>query len=241
MDTDVLVDGQIAEGEALLEQLIKDNFDVSVAFWVRITPDAIWHLYLGSPQFDPVKSAESYRKVYSSLESIAPITISNIDINIISDKSPIAVAAIKIRDQFPSSSPTKYFGKRLATLPIQEAYIYQKIEVPIRQSFTVSYVRHENPDEWRATVRINEFYRGISAMGAISYSQPFGLSPEAEGPKVALVYVMVEVGSGIDEATIFNHPVMRLKLANQAITLADEEFKRRHPNARIVHEPILLF
>jgi hypothetical protein len=114
------------------------------------------------------------------------------------------------------------------------------MEMPVRQSFTVSYVRQGNTDEWRAKVRINEFYRGLSAKGAISYSQPFGLSPEAEGPKFAIVYVMVEVGSGIDENTISHHKEIGLQLASQARTLADEEFKSRHPTAIIVHEPIVL-
>jgi hypothetical protein len=240
MDTEVLVDEQLADGQRLVEQLIKDNFNVSVAFWVKTSEDAAWQLYLAFPEGASDKSTEAYRKVYYSLDSISPVSISNSDISLLNDNNPIARAAIERRDRLAARKPTKYFGKRLGPLAIKEAYIYQRLELPLRQSFTVSYVRHGDADEWRATVRMNEFYRGDQAKGVVSYSTTFRLTPESEGPRLALVYVMVEVGPGIDENVILNTPNLMVQLAEQARTLADAEFRRKHPEATILHEPIIL-
>jgi hypothetical protein len=240
MDTEVLVDDQIDDGQLLVEQLIKDNFNVSVAFWVKTNEDAAWQLYLAFPEGASDKSTEAYRKVYYSLDSISPVSISNSDISIINDNNPIAQAAIEQRDRLPARIPSKYFGKRLGPLAIKEAYIYPKLEPPVRQSFTVSYVRHGEADEWTATVRMNEFNRGHQAKGVISYSTTFGLTPESEAPRFALIYVMVEVGPGIDENVILNTPVIMIQLAEQARTLADAEFRRKHPQATILHEPSIL-
>jgi hypothetical protein len=46
MDAELLVDDQIAQGKSLIEQLIKDNFNVSVAFWVKATDDGSWQLHI---------------------------------------------------------------------------------------------------------------------------------------------------------------------------------------------------
>jgi hypothetical protein len=240
MDTEVLVNDQIADGLRLLEQLIKDNFNVSVAFWVKTSEDGVWQFFLASPEGGSDKITEAYRKVYYSLDFISPSSISNSDISIINDANAIARAAIEQRDRLPARIPTKYLGKRLGPLAIKEAYIYQKIESPLRQSFTVSYVRHGDADDWRATVRKTEFYRGHEAKGVISYSTTFGLTPVSEGPRLALVYVMVEVGPGIDENVLLNAPKLAMQLAQQARNLADAEFLRRHPQATITHEALVL-
>ena len=213
---------------------------MSVAFWVETSEDGVWQLYLASPEVGSDKSTAVYRKVYNALDSISPVSISTLDISLLNTESPIARAALEQRDRLPARKPTKYLGKRLGPLAIKEAYIYQRMELPLRQAVTVSYVRHGDADEWRATVRMNEFYRGDQAKGVVSYSTTFRLTPESEGPRFALVYVMVEVGPGIDENVILNTPIIMIQLAEQARTLADAEFRRKHPQATIFHEPIIL-
>jgi len=240
MDSELLVDDQIADGQSLIERLIQDNFDVSVAVWVKASDDAPWQLYIGSPEVSPGKSGEAYRRVYNSLDSISVSAISTLDINLLDDESPIARAAIGIRDRLPARIPTKYLGKRLGDLPIKEVYIYQKLEIPIRQSFLVTYVRQGQTDEWVATTRMKEYYRGHKAIGAISYSTAQWVGDEPGKEKFALIYVMVEVGPGIDESAIIANPIMMIHLSEQAQLTADEMFKDKHPGASITHETLAL-
>jgi hypothetical protein len=240
MDTELLVDSQIADGQSLIERLILDNFDVSVAFWVKASEDGSWQLYIASPNVVLGKSGEAYQKVYYSLDAISVSTISTLDINLLDDESPIAVAAIELRDRLPAKIPTRYRGKRLGTLSVNEVYIYQELEIPVRQSFLVKYVRQEQTNEWVATTRKREYYRGHKAKGAISYSTAQWMGDQPGNEKFALVYVMVEVGPGLDESAIILNPIMMIHLAEQAQLTADEMFKEKHPDASITHEALAL-
>jgi hypothetical protein len=240
MDTELLVDNQIADGQALIEQLIKDSFRVSVAFWVKATVEGSWQLYIASPDVDSTKPNEAYQKVYYSLDSISDSTITTSDINLLSSESPAARAAIVQRDRARAKMGVKYHGKRLGSLVVKEAYVYPDLEIPLRQSFLVTYVRQGQTNEWRATTTNKEFYRGHLATGAISYSTAQWSGDKTGDEKFALVYVMVEVSSGVDEPAIIANPVMMLHLGEQAQLTADEMFKEKHPDATVVHEPLML-
>jgi hypothetical protein len=239
MDTELLVDGQIADGQLLVEQLVKDNFEVSAAFWVKLNDDSLWQLYIASPEVDEHKSTNAYRKVYSSLSNLSLASISNLDINVISDNNPTARAVIELRDRLPARIPTRHRGRRLGSLPVKEVYIYQKMEQPLRQSFLVTYVKQGDENEWRATTQMKEFVRGRKETGAITYSTALGLTPASEGPKFALIHVLAEVAPGLDESIVQNRAMM-VQLAEQSRFIADKLFKEKHPQAIITHEPLML-
>ena len=54
MDPKLLVE-QKAGGLRLVEQLLRDGFPVSVAFWVRTSEGGLWNLYIASPEVDQEK------------------------------------------------------------------------------------------------------------------------------------------------------------------------------------------
>jgi hypothetical protein len=240
MDTELLVDNQIADGQSLIEQLIKDNFRVSAAFWVKSTEEGSWQLYIASPDVDSTKPNEAYQKVYYSLDSISDSTISTVDINLLNSENPAAKAAVVQRNRARAKKGLKYYGKRLGNLAVKDAYIYPELEIPLRQSFLVTYVRQGQTNKWNATTRKKEFYRGHQALGAVSYSTAQWLGDEKEDENFAHVYVMVEVSSGVDESAIIANPVMMIHLGEQAQLTADELFKGKHPDATVVHEPLML-
>jgi hypothetical protein len=53
MDTELLVDNRIEDGQKLLAELLKAGFDVNVAFWVRTSEEGLWFLYIGSTSVEP--------------------------------------------------------------------------------------------------------------------------------------------------------------------------------------------
>jgi hypothetical protein len=70
MDTELLVEEQIDDGQRLIDQLIRDEVEVNVGFWVRTSEEGLWHLYIASPAINPEKLGEAYRKVYASLNKL---------------------------------------------------------------------------------------------------------------------------------------------------------------------------
>jgi hypothetical protein len=58
MDTELLVE-QKDEGKRLIEQLGRDGFPVSVAFWVRTSEDGLWHLHIASPAVEEEKPVDA--------------------------------------------------------------------------------------------------------------------------------------------------------------------------------------
>ena len=76
-----------------------------------------------------------------SLDKSAALSISYSDIKLMADSNAVARAAMELRDRLPARIPTRIRDRRLGTLMVKEGYIYQKITVPLRQSFLVTYVR----------------------------------------------------------------------------------------------------
>jgi len=126
MDTELLVENQIDDGQRLVDQLIRDGFDISVAFWVKTSEEGLSRLYIASPSVDEGKLGEAYRKVYASLGNIPSSWVSPSDIKLVNDMNPIAREAVEVRDRYPLRTPTRYHGKRLGGLSTTEAYSYPR-------------------------------------------------------------------------------------------------------------------
>jgi hypothetical protein len=124
MDTETLVENQIEDGQRLIDQLSRDEFEVLVAFWLKTSEDGTWQLYIASPSVDTCKRVEVYRKVYASLNRLEQSCVRPSDLSLISGTTQIAQAAIQIRDRHPGQTPIRYHGKRLGNITIEEAYIY---------------------------------------------------------------------------------------------------------------------
>ena|SRR5208337_825455 len=67
MDTELLVECQFDDGQRLVDQLIRDDFEISVAFWLKTSEEGLWHLYIASPFVDEERLGVAYRMVYASL------------------------------------------------------------------------------------------------------------------------------------------------------------------------------
>ena len=139
MDTEILVGSQFDDGRRLVGQVVRDGFDVSVAFWVKTSEEGLWHLYLASPSVDEGTLVEAYRKVYASLSKIPDSAVSISDIKLINDENPIAQDVIAIRDRYPARVPRRFRGKRIGNLSIVEAYIYPP---PVRLETVQTAAKH---------------------------------------------------------------------------------------------------
>ena len=123
MDTATLVNERIDDGKVFIDDLKQTGFDVVVAFWVLTSEDAIWFLYIASAVVDKDGLAAAFRKAYSQLSRSQVRSISRSDIKLIGSKNPIALDALAYRsDHFA----TRYGGRKLGSMIVEEAYIYPK-------------------------------------------------------------------------------------------------------------------
>jgi hypothetical protein len=132
MDYELLVDERIEDGRSLLAGLAEDGFDVTVAFWAKTSEEGHWSLYVGSTAVRTMSVGDAYLALYGALRRIPNPRITLTDIKIVDPDSPIARAAIEVRDRFPARLPTRYKGERLGDLAIEEAYVYPRTGVMTR-------------------------------------------------------------------------------------------------------------
>jgi hypothetical protein len=134
MAAELLVDSRIDDGERVVDQLIRDNFEVTVAFWVKLGEYAPWHLYIASPMVKAEKPGQAYPALYASLSKIPNSSVQLSDIKLVNDANPIARDAIMLRLQYPGMMPTKFPGKSLGDLSIEEVYVYP---LPSKRQVTI--------------------------------------------------------------------------------------------------------
>lgn len=236
MDTQPLVEDLIGDGQRLVEQLVRDGFEVSAAFWVKTIEEGLWHLFIASPAVVAEKPGESYRKVYASLNKVSGSRVSPSDIKLVNDMNPIVQDAIEVRDRerIPARTPTRYHGKWLGSFPINEAYIYPR-SVWVRLSCRVTYYREGKTNNWRAKTNLEGLLRGVRVKGAIAWSTALHQGEAPEDAIFAIVTVFLEVDPHFDEQDL-EHPGVRQAMAEQARAMADEEFRSRFPEAIIEHD-----
>ncbi len=174
MDTELLVEEHIDEGQALIERLALEDFDVSVAFWAKATDDGLWQLFIASSSLSTTNPSAAYHKAYLALDAIGADSFSRSDLNLLAPESAVAQAAMELRARTAPKLPIRFHGKRLGNLSVNEVYIYPKVVVPLRQVFLVTYVRQDKDNSWLATTRRMEFYRGVKVKGVASYSTALG-------------------------------------------------------------------
>jgi hypothetical protein len=132
MDQELLVESRIEDGQRLIDQLVRDGFPVRVAFWVKTSEEGDWFFFLGSPEVDFEKPGDAYGKVYVSLSKVPDCSISLSEIKLVNGTNPVARAAVALRDRHKGMVPTRFHGKRLGNLAVEEAYIYPPPDEPFR-------------------------------------------------------------------------------------------------------------
>lgn len=238
MAEELLVDSRIDDGQRLIDQLLADGFEITGAFWAK-EDEGRWSLYFASPAFNDKKPGESFPAVYDSLSKVPGSTIElGLDIRLVNDRNPIAQDAIKIAGHPSPKDPIRYRGTRLGTLPIEDAYIYPRPAIPLRQAFTIFYVRQGESNEWSATTRKEELHRGLRLKGFVSSAH--GPGDKMEDHKFVTIHVWVEVTPSLDERTIAANPVIQRTLVDQAQSLADEVLRKDYPGATIHHHDMAL-
>jgi hypothetical protein len=118
-----LVERQINDGLWLIQELHRDGFDVTAAFWLGESEDSPWALYIASKEVGEKGITAAYRVIHEAFNRRPDLWISRFDVKLISPSDPLTQDVLRVRRP-ESMIPTRYHGSRLGKLSIEEAYIY---------------------------------------------------------------------------------------------------------------------
>jgi hypothetical protein len=131
MDTSSLVKDEIDDWGRILEQLVRDGFDVTIAFWVRFKfeEDGPW-FYIVSKTFDQKGLRAANLTVHAALHRIpapwGPLSVSEIDeLKLVGVDDPLAKEVLAFRDQYPGRN--RFRRVSLGNQIVEELCIYPPV------------------------------------------------------------------------------------------------------------------
>lgn len=124
MATESLVRELIDSGQQLIDALRDQGIDVAAAFWLKPSYEEAWFLYIATPLVDDNGLAAAYGNVYRVLRSLPNWWVLESDIKLIGVENPIARDVLAWHQSYPGRVPTRYGGRLLGRVLIDDAYLY---------------------------------------------------------------------------------------------------------------------
>lgn len=127
MDTNTLVNELVEDGKKIVEQLPRDGFEVTAAFWLKAAEDGEWYFYIASPVAEAERLSDAYRKLYSIIRRMPePHWIDPLEVKLIGSSNPIAKDVLDIHKRFGGLNvcPIRWGGKELGNVRVEEALVY---------------------------------------------------------------------------------------------------------------------
>jgi hypothetical protein len=121
MDKAALADKYIEDGRGLISALEDEKIAIDAAMWFYSAESDDWKLIIATPIVGEIGPRESYRKIQSVLEKMPSLSISLMDISVLSPSSSLIST---IRNAIGHSKDIVLKGTVLDGLLISNAYIY---------------------------------------------------------------------------------------------------------------------
>ncbi len=239
MDTITLVDNLIDDGRRLIDRLGQENIPLIMACWVKPVEEDRWSLYLGTSLLDQKGAARAYREVYRVLRTLRNPWVTDSDIRLVGEGDPITKEVLDITKRYPVRLPSRSRRPQLGNLAVEETYVYPVTgheKKPPRLSFTIDYARKGETNEWKAKTKTDEVIRGGEAKGAVGYSTAYWGRETLADVRHAVVLVLLEIDAKFEKSDIEDDPDLIRALTKLANLMADELFKKHHPDAVIVRD-----
>lgn len=143
MVASLLVDPRIIEdGRRFLGGLVRDGFEVTVAFWVRAGENGPWHLYIASPEIIPGSLGVIAPRIYDHVRRVASPLLEYSQIRLIPETDPAARDAIELRDRPPGGDrPFEVTGEGwFGHIRHCGAYVYERISAALTRDEVIQKV-----------------------------------------------------------------------------------------------------
>lgn len=123
MDPGPLVTQQIDAAARFVHEFAKYT-PVQAAFWLKATEDNQWFLYVAGDQINDANFDAAYGEVLRITSKTPDPWLDPFQIKVIGTDDPLAKDVIEMQKKYPGPLPTRYHGRQLGGLSIDEAYVY---------------------------------------------------------------------------------------------------------------------
>jgi hypothetical protein len=123
MDQGALVMPQIDAGARLVNEFDK-YAPVRAAFWLKAKDEGEWYLYLASDRIDDSNFDVAYGEVLRLTGKSPTPWLDPFQVKVISAEDRLARAVLELLARFPGKMATRYHGRELGGIPVEEVYIY---------------------------------------------------------------------------------------------------------------------
>jgi hypothetical protein len=160
MDQVTLVERRVDDGQALILQLGRDGFPVTVALWLRPSDENWWHLYIAAKLLSEQGPTAAYRKVQAALRQLPGTSVSLADVKLIEPSNPVAIGALKIRKRYGGTAPIRLGGVRVGPILVDEGVMYPPIRLESPEQYHLGKVRLK--DSVHQKMRVEEIIAPFS-------------------------------------------------------------------------------
>jgi hypothetical protein len=128
MDKTTLVEGQINDGQKLIDRLAENGIAVTAAGWLKESEAGLWCLYLATPV---VSNDEGPRPAYRSINAVIralpePLGFSPFQIKAVSSSGPIAEALRDFQRRHPAKYALPFGSGGVGGVSVDAGYIYPR-------------------------------------------------------------------------------------------------------------------
>jgi hypothetical protein len=123
MNQGPLVMEEIDAGDKLAREFDK-LIRVKVAFWLKASDEDQRYLYLASDQINDTNFDVAYGEVLRLAHTLRLDGLDRFRLKVISEKNPLAQAAVAINSRFPGPRPTRLGGMLFGGVVVDDVYIY---------------------------------------------------------------------------------------------------------------------
>ncbi|MBY0526347.1 MAG: hypothetical protein K2R98_23335 [Gemmataceae bacterium] len=127
MDQGTLVENQIDDGARVVNKLRETGFDVIAAWWMKTSEEGQWFLYIASHEVDRKGIAAAYRAIHTVMGSLGRLWVDRFEVKLVNPQNPITKDVLDILARYPAASATRYGGKRLGNVSIDDSYLYPTV------------------------------------------------------------------------------------------------------------------
>lgn len=124
MDQGTLVENQINDGARIVEKLRESGFDVVAAWWMKDSEEGLWFLYLASKEVAEKGIKAAYHTVNTVMGGLGQLWVDRFKVKLVGPEDSITKDVLGILARYPGRMATRYGGKRLGNVSIDDSYIY---------------------------------------------------------------------------------------------------------------------
>jgi hypothetical protein len=126
VDTTSLVSDLIEDGRRVVEQLPRDGFEVTAAFWLKEADSGRWYFYVVSPAYETEGPFAAYMRLHATIRRLNLDWLDLLEVKLIGPTNPIArdVLAIQQRAVGAKVKPLRWEGTQLGNVSVDGAYLY---------------------------------------------------------------------------------------------------------------------